>query len=62
MSPLAVQRACARVVAMTPTPGGRDESSGAEPSRHGELIDSQHCSQEYSQQGVFCAGCRRSEV
>ena len=27
-------------VAMTPTPGGRDESSGAEPSRHSELIDS----------------------
>jgi hypothetical protein len=47
---LAVQRACARVVAVAPLPGRRDWSSGVGPSRHGELGDSQHFSQEHSQQ------------
>ena len=49
---LAVQRARARVVAVTPLPGCSDWSSGAEPSRHGERGDSQHFSQEHSQAQV----------
>jgi len=59
---LAVQRACARVVAVAPLPGRRDWSSGVGPSRHGELGDSQHFSQEYSHECCYRRNSLRTTV